>query len=141
MKKRAKFLKRCKLAMCKRWSREYVRSLRKQHLQKGQKQSSHPKIGEVVIVLDRNLPRNRWKLGVVTRLMTERDNVTRGAIVKTGKGTIQRAIQQLYPLELSCDREPRQFVRIHAATCKSGSNESERVDSRACKRGGLNEQS
>lgn len=57
LKKRAKFLKRCKLAMWKRWSREYVRSLREQHRQKGQKHSSHPKIGEVVIVLDENQPR------------------------------------------------------------------------------------
>ena len=78
--------------MWKRWSREYVKSLREQHRQKGQKHSSHPKIGEVVIVLDENQPRNRWKLGVVTRLITGRANVTRGAIVKTGKGTIERAI-------------------------------------------------
>ena len=34
-----------------------------------------------------------------------RDGIVRGAILKTGKGSMERAVQHLYPLELSCDRE------------------------------------
>jgi hypothetical protein len=32
-----------------------------------------------------------------------KDGVVRGAVVKTGKGTLERAVQHLFPLELSCD--------------------------------------
>ncbi len=103
LKRRAKFLRRCKEAMWNRWSREYMKSLRGQHRNTGSKGSTHPKVGEVVIVRDENQPRNRWKLAMVSRLITGRDNVTRGAVLKTGTGTLERAIQHLFHLELSCD--------------------------------------
>ncbi|XP_028419027.1 uncharacterized protein LOC114544609 [Dendronephthya gigantea] len=114
LKRRAKFLKRCKQTMWNRWSREYIRSLRGQHRQTGQKCSDHPKVGDIVIVQEENQPRNRWKLAMVTRLISGRDNVTRGAVLKTGKGTLERPIQHLYPLELSCDREETQPLNPNA---------------------------
>ena len=107
LKKRAKVLKRCKLSMWKRWSREYVRSLREQHRNLGrQNDQSYPKVGDVVVVKDEDQPRNRWRIAIVTRMIHGKDNVARGAVLKTGKGTLERAVQQLFPLELSCDREP-----------------------------------
>jgi hypothetical protein len=36
-------------------------------------------------------------------IITGKDGVVRGAVVKTGKGSFERAVQQLFPLELSCD--------------------------------------
>jgi hypothetical protein len=36
-------------------------------------------------------------------IITGKDGVVRGAVVKTGKGELERAVQQLFPLELSCD--------------------------------------
>ena len=36
-------------------------------------------------------------------LIVGRDGVVRGARLKTAKGNLERAIQQLCPLELSCD--------------------------------------
>ena len=104
LRKRASILKNCKSAMWKRWSREYVRSLREQHRNLWRNGQSYPKIGDVVIVHDEDQPRNRWKLAIVTRLITGKDNIIRGAVLKTGKGTIERAVQHLHPLELSCDR-------------------------------------
>ena len=107
LKKRAKVLKRCKLSMWKRWSREYVRSLREQHRNLGrQNDQSYPKVGDVVVVKDEDQPRNRWRIAVVTRMIHGKDNVAWGAVLKTGKGTLECAVQQLFPLELSCDREP-----------------------------------
>ena len=103
LRKRARFLRRCKQAVWDRWSREYVRGLREQHRQTGNKNAVHPKIGEVVIVREENKPRNTWRTAVVTRLITGKDGVVRGAVVKTGKGTLERAVQHLFPLELSCD--------------------------------------
>ena len=114
LRKRARILKNCKSAMWKRWSREYVRSLREQHRNLCRNGQSYPKIGDVVIVHDKDQPRNRWKLAIVTRLITGKDNITRGAVLKTGKGTIERAVKHLHPLELSCDRQPRQHLNPKA---------------------------
>ena len=47
--------------------------------------------------------RNHWKFGIAESLIVERDEVTRAAKVRTGKSTLEIAIQQLYPLELRCD--------------------------------------
>ena len=105
LRKRAKFSKRCKLAMWKRWSREYVRSLRERHVNVAGKQASSPRKGSAVIVQDESKNRNVWKLGIVTDLVKGKDDVVRGEKVRTAKGELERAIQRLYPLELSCEQK------------------------------------
>ena len=104
LRKRAKFLHKCKQAVWKRWAREYVRGLRERHRQEIGTQISYPKIGEVVIVWDEDRNRNKWKLGIVSELIEGKDNIIRGAQVRTANGKLERAIQHLYPLELSCDK-------------------------------------
>ena len=103
LRKRAKFLRKCKQAMWRRWSREYVRSLRERHVNATGKQAAVPRRGSVVIIQDENKNRNVWKLGVVTDLVIGKDGVVRGARVKTPNGILERAVQHLYPLELTCD--------------------------------------
>ena len=76
-----------------------MRSLRERHSTSGGKQTSHPSVGEVVIIQDESRNHNSWKLGIVGR-----DGSVRGAKLQAGKGALERAVQQLYPLELSCDR-------------------------------------
>ena len=63
---------------------------------------SHAHVGDVVIIKDDKKNRNQCKLAVVTRLIKGRDGVFRGASLKTSKETLERAIQHLYPLELTC---------------------------------------
>ena len=46
------------------------------------------------------------RLDRVDRLITGRDGVIRGAKVCVGKSVIQRPVQFLYLLELSCDVKP-----------------------------------
>jgi transposase InsO family protein len=105
LRKRAKFLKKCKEAMWKRWTREYVRSLRERHRCGVGKRSACPQIGEAVIIEDEDKNRNHWKLGIIGRQLKGRDGVVRGAKVRTAKGVLERAVQQLYPLELSSEEE------------------------------------
>ena len=105
LRKRAKFLLKCKQAMWDRWTREYVRSLREQHRLTGAKETPHPSLGDVVIIKEDQKPRNVWKLAVVKRLITGRDGVVRAVQLKTGNGYLERAIQHLFPLELNCDVE------------------------------------
>ena len=41
------------------------------------------------------------------------DGVVRGARLHTGKFCVERAVQHLYPLELSCDRQLPAPVRMN----------------------------
>ena len=104
LRKRAKYLKTCKDALWKRWSREYLVALREQHNLKHEGHATPLSKGDVVIIKDDDRNRNKWKLGIIEELIAGRDGIVRVAKLRTGKATLERAIQQLYPLELKCDR-------------------------------------
>ena len=103
LRKRAKHLRRCKEAVWPRWRNEYLRGLRERHNQQHGRKTSTPKVGEVVIIKSDEKNRGKWKLGVVEAGIPGIDNVVRGATVRTGKSVVERAVQHLFPLELSCD--------------------------------------
>ena len=105
LRKRATFMIKCKESVWKRWSREYVKSLRERHVNGGGKQTITPRRGTAVIIKDENKNRNTWKLGVVRETIKRKDGIVRGARVKTANGELERPIQHLYPLELTCDVE------------------------------------
>ncbi len=48
--------------------------------------------------------RGQWSIGIVESLIIGKDGIVRAARIRTRKTRIERAIQLLYPLELSCDR-------------------------------------
>ena len=47
--------------------------------------------------------RGKWKVGIIAELIKGRDGVVLGAKLSTGTSHLEQAVQQLYPLELSCD--------------------------------------
>ena len=53
------------------------------------------------------------EIGIAEDMISGRDGIVRAAKLRAGKGTLERAVKHLYPLELSCNREnvqaPRQF--------------------------------
>ncbi|XP_067022915.1 uncharacterized protein [Acropora muricata] len=103
LRKRAKYLGKCKDAVWSRWTREYLRGLWERHCLKHKGDSTYPAEGEVVIIKSDEKNRARWKMGVVIDMITGRDGVVRGAKLRTPKSVIERPVQHLYPLELSCD--------------------------------------
>ena len=105
LRKRTKFMIKCKESVWKRWSREYVKSLRERHVKGGGKQTITPRRGTAVIIKDEKKNRNTWKLGVVRETIKGKDGIVRGARVKTANGELERPIQHLYPLELTCEVE------------------------------------
>ena len=105
LRKRARHLRKCKQALWSRWSNEYMRGLRERHKMKHDGKLAHLTKGEVVIVKDDDRNRAKWKLGIVEDLIAGSDGIVRVAKLRAGKTTLERAVQQLYPLELSCDRE------------------------------------
>ena len=102
--KRVRYLARCKDVVWKRWSTEYRRGLRERHNMKhNQRQLSSSK-GDVVIIKGEERTCGQWKLGIVEELFPGRDGVVRSVRLRAGKSYLERPIQHLYPLELSCDR-------------------------------------
>ena len=59
--------------------------------------------GDVVIIKGEEKNRGLWKLGIVQELITGRDGVVRGAKLRAGRSYLERPVQHLYPMELSCD--------------------------------------
>ena len=104
LRKRAKYLQKCKQALWSRWTTEYLRGLRERHNLKHKRQGNTLAKGEVVIIKDDDRNRNKWKLAIVADLIAGRDGIVRVAKLRARKTTLERAVQQLYPLELTCDK-------------------------------------
>lgn len=100
LRRRAKHIRGCKDALWKRWSTEYLKALRERHNMKHGNKVSSLKTGDVVIVRGEEKNRGKWKIGIVDRLIIGKDGVVRGAELRVGA---ERAVQHLYPMELSCD--------------------------------------
>ena len=105
-KKRLRYLQRCRERYWNRWTKEYLTSIREHHKihQGGINKLTE---GDIVLVKDENLPRNRWKLGLILTIVRGKDGVDTGATLKTTTSgrtyEIDRPIQHLYPLELRAE--------------------------------------
>ena len=85
------------------WSQDYLTNLREISQNLGRK-GINPKVGDVVVIHEDSKKRVLWKLGRVIELLRGKDNVVRGAKVKTDSrmmgGIIERPLQKLFPLEM-----------------------------------------
>ena len=80
------------------WSKDYLRNLPlavRKFRPQGKLQE-----GAVVLIQEENVPRQRWDLGVVTKLLPGRDGIARSAELRTVRGQKTRAIQRLHDLEI-----------------------------------------
>ena len=109
--KRARYLSRCKEAVWKRWTGKYVKALRERHILKNAGKPRTPNVGEVVLIKSEDKNRGKWKIGITAELIKGRDGIVRAAKLRTGTSHLERAVQQLYPLELSCDRPGNGYGR------------------------------
>ena len=103
LRKRAKYLRKCKDALWSSWTREYLRGLRENHRLKHKGNSSYPSKWDVLIIRSDEKNRTQWKLGVVDDLITGCDGVVRGAKLRSSKSSLERPLQHFYPLKLSFD--------------------------------------
>ena len=65
-------------------------------------------IGDVVLIKGDDKHRGKWNIGIVEELYKGKDSVIRAVKLRSRKTYIERPIQFLYPLELSCDTQNRQ---------------------------------
>ena len=105
LRKRAKHMLKCKEAIWSRWTKEYLRSLRESHRAQRGAGGDAPAVDDVVIIKTEDKSRGKWPLGIIDNLIVGNDGVVREAKLRAEKPYMERAIQQLYPLELSCDRQ------------------------------------
>ena len=86
----------------KKWHQEYLLELREAHRYGKKGTAISPiSVGSIVLVHDER-PRGFWRLAKVNQLLTGKDGLVRGAVVK-GKDKfteLQRPLQLLYPLEV-----------------------------------------
>ena len=101
--KRAKYHEIVIQAFWTRWQKEYLTSLREYNsYQKKASNKTAVAIGDVLI--HDNVPRNQWKIGVVTDLHKGKDGLVRSVSLRVSSGTeLFRPIEKLYPLELSSE--------------------------------------
>ena len=100
LRRQASRIRSAKEAMWKRWTREYLKTLREIHKSHSTEQSIIPSKGEIVIVAEENLNRNQWKLAKVLCHLTSKDGKVRGVKLQTATGELERPVQAIYPLEL-----------------------------------------
>ncbi|KAK3727756.1 hypothetical protein QZH41_005209 [Actinostola sp. cb2023] len=106
IQKRARYLGRLIKHFWNRWVKEYLHNLREFHQRRSKRASKRTVLlDDVVLIHDENLPRSRWRLGVVNELIQSGDGEVRGVQLKTTtkRGiltTLRRPVQLLYPLEI-----------------------------------------
>ena len=80
------------------WSVEYLHTL--QSRKKWQKNRANLYIGQIVLIVDENAPRDQWKIGRIETIVPEGDRV-RKVTVKTASGkSYERHITKLVALEM-----------------------------------------
>ena len=116
LRKRARYICRCKDVLWSRWTTEYIRSLRERHNLKHKTKELTLKVGDVVLIQSEERNRGKWSIGIVVKLIEGRDGVVREARLRAGKSYLERAIQHLCPMELLCDvrgAPPHQLVQLN----------------------------
>ena len=103
LRRRAHYLNECKKTIWNRWSNEYIRGLRERHNLQHHGKMNALKIGHVMMIKGDEKNRGHWKLGFVKELIAGRDGIIRGAKLRAGNATLDRAVQHLYPMELQCN--------------------------------------
>lgn len=83
-------------AYWKRWLREYLPSLIPR--KKWAERQPAIEVGDVVLILDLQTPRNQWRKGVVDRVKPSNDGIVRRAFVKTPYGIFERPTSKLIKL-------------------------------------------
>eukprot|EP00794_Sanderia_malayensis_P000965 gene965-biopygen216 len=105
LRKRAKYLERCKENVWRRWSNEYVKALREKHNLMHHSKDNQISVGDVVLIKGEAKNRGQWRIGVVESLIQGKDGIVRAARLRSKNARIERAVQMLYSLELNCDMD------------------------------------
>ena len=85
----------------KRWQKSYLNTL--EGRSKWTKEKRNLKIGDYVIIKDKNVKRNEWRSGIVDSVFLSNDNVVRSCVVRTTKGCFRRCVKDIVLLHPNCE--------------------------------------
>ncbi|KHJ97185.1 hypothetical protein OESDEN_02845, partial [Oesophagostomum dentatum] len=89
------------------WYADYLAALAERHqtrIRQGKSTPITPKISDIVVVAEKNVPRGKWPLGVIVKLAYDGSKIARSATVRMPNGkTLNRSLNQLYPLEITAE--------------------------------------
>ena len=77
--------------------------------------------------------RAQWSIGIVTDVYPGKDGKVRAVKLTAGKSYLERAVQHLYPMEISCDITPstkEPTMNVNAEEFRPRRNASEIVQTR-----------
>ncbi|XP_033103301.1 uncharacterized protein LOC117106074 [Anneissia japonica] len=77
----------------KRWTREYLPTLQK--CQRWLEPKRNARVGDIVLVLNENTPRNTWPLGKIIQVFSNKDSFVRRVRVKTQINTLLRPVDKI----------------------------------------------
>ena len=106
LRRRVKHVQKCKQMLWNRWTNEYVRGLRERHNMLNKSKKLLLKEGDVVLIKGDDKNKGKWKLGRVDKMFPGRDGIIRAVRLRAGKSFLERPLERLYPLELSCCAAP-----------------------------------
>lgn len=83
------------------WSLEYLNTLRQR--KKWRDQQENIKVGDVVVLIDKNIPPNSWLLAHVTETHPGKDGLVRVVTLKTKTSTLKRPVTKICPLPIQTE--------------------------------------
>ena len=107
LRKRVKYLCRCKEVLWNWWSGEYLKPLRQRHIMKQKFKQITFKPGDVVLIQEAERNRGKGNMGMVVKPFQGRDEVVRAVRLRAEKSYREQAVQHLFPLELSCEKSSK----------------------------------
>lgn len=96
-RKRWKYIQHLANQFWQRWQREYIPELVKRNKWLDVKRNL--KVGDLVLLVDENTPRNLWPLAIVTEVFHGRDDLIRSVKLKTKSSVFVRPISKVVLIE------------------------------------------
>lgn len=87
----------------RRWIREYGPNLVRRS--KWFEKIKPPSVGDIVIIVDDNLPRNNWPKGIITETIAAKDGQVRRVKVKTSTSLFERPVTKIAVLDVGNRRD------------------------------------
>lgn len=101
------------------WAEQYLLALRDQQRKKTPEGTDHPKIGDLVLMVDPAMKRGYWRKGIIERLIYSADGKCRSAqVFLNSKSRMIRPILKLIPVSVLDELPPWEY------TSKAGTSEA-----------------
>ena len=112
LRKISKFVQKCKEKAWAKWKSEYLKALREQHNLKHKSHDIQVSKGDVVLIKGDEKNRGKWNIGIVQQINKGKDGNIPSVKLRCKKTILERTIQHLYPIELTCSsyEAPKEVV-------------------------------